>query len=200
MSGITLSLTKSSVVVGSSTTYKVTANYSDDSHEDITSKASMSTTNSTGLSVSGGNITTSKAIGCLGQRSITASYNGKTDSQNFTVTTDYKSDDITLSWTSDVGRSGSAASGTLSGFVKKNDASQVTVSFSGNLKTSNNDTYAVSNSFIEFYVKDTGTPDSSYLKASTSQTYWAAEGDGEVYQLRYLGEPVKTWTINWNAY
>ena len=186
-----MTLTKSSVVVGSSTTYKVTANYSDGSTETVTTSASMSTTNSTGFSVSGSNITTSKAIGCLGQRSITASYNGKTDSQNFTVTTDYKSDDITLSWTSDVGRSGSAASGTLSGYVKRNDDSQVTVSFSGNLKTSNYDTYAVSNGFIEFYCDG--------YKASTSQTYSSQDGDRETYEMRYLGETIKTWNVRWNG-
>lgn len=195
---LTFTVAKTSLTAGGNTTYTLTANYSDGSTADVTSSTTVTSSNSTMLSASGGTIQSNKQIGCLGSFTLTASYGSHTASKDITVNTDYKSDDIKLSWNSDIGRSGEASSGSLNGYVKRGDASTVTVSFSGILKTSNSDTYAVSSDFIEFYVKDTGTP--NYSKASTSQTYRAEEGDGEVYEIRYLGKSVKTWTINWYGY
>lgn len=191
LTSIEISVTKSPILAGQSTTYKVKATYSNGTTADVTASASISSSNSSMLSASGGNVQSNKKIGCLGTFTLTASYGGQTASKDVTVNTDYKSDDIKLSWSSDVGRSGEASSGTVSGYVKRNGDSQVTVSFSGNLKTSNNDTYSASKDLIEFYCDS--------RKASTSQTYWSQDGDGETYEMRYLGETIKTWNVRWDG-
>lgn len=191
LSSIAISVTSSSILAGQKTSYKVTATYSDKSTADITSSATVTSSNSSMLSASGGNLQSNKKIYCLGTFTLTASYGGQTASKDVTVNTDYKSDDIKLSWSSDVGRSGEASSGTVSGYVKRNYDSQVTVSFKGNLKTSNNDTYSASNGLIEFYCDG--------RKASTSQTYSSQDGDRETYEMRYLGEVIKSWSIRWDG-
>lgn len=191
LSSIAISVTSSSILAGQKTSYKVTATYSDKSTADITSSATVTSSNSSMLSASGGSVQSNKKIGCLGTFTLTADYSGKTATCTITVNTDYKSDDIKLSWSSDVGRSGEASSGTVSGYVKRNYDSQVTVSFKGNLKTSNNDTYSASNGLIEFYCDG--------RKASTSQTYCSQDGDRETYEMRYLGEVIKSWSIRWDG-
>ena len=143
------------------------------------------------LSASGGNVQSYKKIGCLGTFTLTASYGGQTATKDVTVNTDYQSDDIVLNWSSDRG-SGSASSGSVAGYVKRGDQSQVSYSFTGNLKTTNNDNYPVSNSLIEIYEVS-----SLSTKTSTSFSYWNQDGDEEIFELKYLGEVVKTWNITW---
>lgn len=91
LSSIALSITGNNpIVVGNQSSYKVTATYNDGSTKDITSEATVSSTNTVGLNCSGGIISTSKINGCLGKRSLTASYDGKTSSSvDITVTTDF---------------------------------------------------------------------------------------------------------------
>lgn len=89
VTSISLTLVKSSVTVTESTTYKVEATYRDGTNRDITSEVSIYSTNSKGLSISGGTITTSKVDGCFGERNITVSYGGKTDTKAFTVESDF---------------------------------------------------------------------------------------------------------------
>lgn len=91
ISSVRLTLTgDNSIVVGKNSSYKVTALYSDGTEKDVTSDATISSTNSVGLSCSGGVISSSKINGCLGKRSLTATYGGKTSSScDFTVTTDF---------------------------------------------------------------------------------------------------------------
>lgn len=194
VSSLTFTVAKTSLIADESTTYMVKATYSDNTSADVTSLATVTSSNPTMLSASGGTVRSNKQMGCLGSFTLTASYGGKTPNKTITVSTDYVSDDIKLSWSSDKGSGSNISSGSFNGYVKRNDQSQVTVSFSGNLKTSNNDTYAVSNNLIEFY--ETW---SNETKKSSSNTYWAEEEDVEIYELRYLGETIKTWTITWRG-
>ena len=79
-----------SIVVGKNSSYEVKALYSDGTEKDVTSEATINSTNKVGFNCSGGVISTSKIDGCLGKRSLTASYGGKTSSSvDFTVTTDF---------------------------------------------------------------------------------------------------------------
>lgn len=90
ISSLTFTVASTEIMAGGSTTYTVKATYSDGSTADVTSEATISSTNSVGLNFSGGIISTSKINGCLGKRSLTASYGGKTSSSvDFTVTTDF---------------------------------------------------------------------------------------------------------------
>lgn len=199
LSSLTFNVNKTNLVAGEATTYTLTAKYSDGSTADITSSASATVTssNSSMLSASGGSVQSNKKIGCLGTFTLTAEYGGQTASKDVTVNTDYKSDDIALTCSSDAWKagSGSVESGTIEGFVKRFDDSQCYYSFTGNLKTTNNDDYPVSNSLIEIY--DVSGPTT---KKSTSFSYWNSDGDKDIFELRYLGEAVKTWTVEWIGY
>lgn len=194
ISSITFTVASTSIVVGKSTTYTVKVNYSDNTTSDITSTASVSSSNSSMLSASSGNVQSYKKIGCLGTFTLTASYGGQTATKDVTVNTDYKSDDIVLNWSSDRG-SGSESSGSVAGYVKRGDQSQCSYSFGGNLKTTNNDDYLVSDSLIEIYDLTNGVDNAK--KVSLSFNDWNQDGNKETFELQYLGKAVKTWNITW---
>lgn len=198
ISAFEFTVAKTSLTVGNSTTYQVKVKYTGDySWTTVTSDAKVTSSNSSMLSASGGNVQSNKKIGCLGTFTLTAEYGGQTASKDVTVNTDYKSDDIELTCSSDAWKSGSGSveSGTIDGFVKRGGSSQCYYSFTGNLKTINNDDYSVSNSLIEIY--DISGPTT---KKSTSFSYWNSDGDKDIFELRYLGEAVKTWTVEWFGY
>ena len=78
------------ITVGGRSSYTVTALYEDGTEMDVTPDAVINSTNKVGLSCSGGVISSLKINGCLGNRSLSATYGGKTSaSLNFNVTTDY---------------------------------------------------------------------------------------------------------------
>ena len=193
ISAFEFTVAKTSLTVGGNTTYQVRVKYTGDvSWTTVTSDAKVTSSNSSMLSASGGSVQSYKKVGCLGTFTLTAEYGGQTASKDVTVNTDYKSDDIVLTLSVDSGPGINISSGPYQGSVKLGDESQVSYSFKGSLKTTNNDTYDVSNQLIEIYETL-----SSPRKVSTLFTNWIQDGDKETYELRYLGKAVKTWTINW---
>lgn len=179
MTGLTLTLAKSELMAGGSTTYTVKATYSDGSTADVTSSASVSSSSSF-LSANSGNVSSSKGSGCLGQFSLTASYGGKTDSQNLKVVTDFKSLTLSFTLSNKYGSDTSDGSKIVTASVPRGNTGEVT--FKASVMVSSY------NSGGDIVLK----VDNDVISNGVSKTWMMQDGDRGTLKVYYLGELVGT--------
>jgi len=188
LNSLTLTFSSNSVYAGHSVTATVIANYSDGTSKDVTSESSIS--GNSKLSVSGSTISSIKAIGCLGNQSVTASYGGKNISADLLVVTDFKAVSLTCELTCEDNhqvRSGDGSS-TINLPVPMNDGGDVTADVWGTLTTIFNDSYNIlSSSYIKVWYEN-----DLYTGVCTDNMM---PGDELTFRIEYLGETVKSWMV-----
>lgn len=193
LSSISLSFASNSIYAGTSTTATVTAVYSDGSTKDVTSQSSL--TGPAFVSINGSSISSQKAIGCLGQKSITASYEGMTNSANLSVISDFKSISLECQlYCIDTYRSASGnGNSSISLGVPMNDGGEVRTTISGTITTYNNDSYnIIGNSLIKVAFENDN------ISSTGVSTDWMMPGDNLTMRIYYLGEEVKSFGVYFN--
>ena len=192
LSSISLSFAKNKIYAGGSTTATVTAIYSDGSTKDVTSQSSLS--GPSYISISGTSVSSQKAIGCLGQKSITATYDGKTNSANLSVISDFKLISLECElYCFDNYRSASGNGNSISLGVPMNDGGEVRTSISGTITTYNNDSYnIIGNSLIKVVFENDN------ISSTGVSTDWMMPGDNLTMRISYLGEEVKSFGVSFN--
>ena len=192
LSSISLSFASNSIYAGKSTTATVTAVYSDGSTKDVTSQSSLS--GPSYISISGSTISSQKAIGCLGQKTITATYEGKTNSVNLSVISDFKSISLECElYCYDNYRSASGNGNSISLGVPMNDGGEVRTTISGTISTYNNDSYnIIGNSLIKVEFEHDN------ISSTGVSTDWMMPGDNLTMRIYYLGEEVKSFGVSFN--
>jgi len=191
LSSISLSFSSNSVYAGGSVTAKVTAKYSDGTTSDVTSQSTI--TGSSKLSVSGSTVSSIKAIGCLGEQSVSASYDGKNASASLTVVTDFKAVSLTCELTCLDTWASASGDGSRDIYlsVPMNDGGEVKAEVYGTLTTYNGNSYDITNnSFIKIWYEND-------LFRNGQSTDYMMPGDDMTFRIEYLGQTVKSWTVHY---